>query len=214
MKTFQEFITESTNISFHERLNNENPGTVRLIHAMALGHPITKAYDIAETEGEIKPPQKPVQHAYRKITDTASAFHYPDGDKTLDLKSVRRLIHGPLQVPQREHGSYDYGYETKIKKAGGIDKIMKQRKAGAGDAQIFRGQERRSVKRLRSYIESKYKDHPDYAARNKPKQEMASQPMIDDIMARKAQGHSHRQIAKDLNVTPGRIAGLIHRNKK
>ena len=214
MKTFQEFLLESTSVPFHERLTKENPNTIRFIHAMALGHKETDAYDIAEKKGEIKPPQNPTQHSYRRITDSASGFHYPDGDKTLDLKSVRRLIHGPLQVPKRDTGPYDYRYETKIKKAGGIDKVLKQRQAGAGDAQIFKGQERRSVKRLRSYIESKYKDHPDYAARNKPKQEMASQSMIDAIMKRKAQGHSHRQIAKDLNVTPGRIAGLIHRNKK
>lgn len=214
MKTFQEFITEAANMPFHERLSNENPGTVRLIHAMALGHKEKDAYDIAERKGEIKPPQKPVQHAYRKITDTASAFHYPDGDKSLDLKSVRRMIHGHLQVPQREHDSRDYNYEKKIQKAGGIDKIMKSRTQGQKDSEIFPGHERHMVGRLRRYINTRYKDHPNFTPQQKPfKQEKSTPSLVDDIMARKAQGHSHRQIAKDLNMTPGRIAGLIHRNK-
>jgi hypothetical protein len=47
----------------------------------ALGHPITKAYDIAE--GWRDSSTKPVQHAYRKITDTASAFSIIHGDMTL-----------------------------------------------------------------------------------------------------------------------------------
>ena len=212
IKTFQEYISEAAVESFYERLQ-KNPNTVRFIHALALGHPESRAAEVAERGGEITAPRKPVQHSYRKIADIAAAYHDPDNEKPFDTKSVQRLIHGHLKVPQRTVQQRDSNYEAKIEAAGGIDKIMKQRKQGMNDRQIFPGHGRRVVSRLRSYIEKKYKDHPNYASRVKPKQKKASTSMVDDIMTRKARGESYGKIANHYRITRSRVAGLIHRNK-
>ena len=84
IKTFQEYINEAAVESFHERLNRENPNTVRLVHDLALGHPEKDAYDAAESRKEITAPKKPVQHSYRKIADVAAAYHDPDNEKPFD----------------------------------------------------------------------------------------------------------------------------------
>ena len=214
IKTFQEYISEAAVESFPERLKQENPNTIRFVHALALGHPESRAAEVAERGGEITAPKKPVQHSYRKIADIAAAYHDPDNEKPFDTKSIQRLIHGHLKVPQRTVQQRDSNYEAKIEAAGGIDKIMKQRKQGMNDRQIFPGHGRRVVSRLRSYIETKYKDHPNYASRVKPKQEKASPPLKQRIISDYNNGVPYGEIAEKLGMTRSRVAGLIHRNKK
>jgi hypothetical protein len=111
-------------------------------------------------------------------------------------------------------GTYDHGYETAIKKAGGIDKIKESRHIGAGDAH-FSGSRKKEREKDCSYIETNIKITQIMLPEiNQKLVKLASQSMIDDIWRlEKPKVIPHRQIAKDLNVTPGRIAGLIHRNK-
>lgn len=215
IKTFQEYISEGANVPFHERLNSENPNTIRVVHALALGHPEKDAYDVAERKGDITAPKNPVQYAYRHIADVAAAYHDPDSESPFDTKSIQRLIHGHLKVPKRTVKQTNVGYEDRIKRAGGIDKIMKQRQQGVGDREIFSGHGRRIVNRLRSYIDSNYRDHPNYTATKKPpsKQERAQPSLVSDVMSHYSKGVSYGEIAKKFGMTRSRVAGLIHRNK-